>query len=308
MTADDPLGTFLVVADAQGFGRAARRLGVTQATVSYRVRRLEQSLGAKLIDRAPGRFRLSPTGVRLVELGERFMGALRELRAPDAPGDGAEAEPIRVGTVTGFGRYVLFPALVEVAPPRLECRFLTAEETFSAVAAGTLDFGYSYMRRASAALRFRECYREELVLIAPKTARWRRVDWRDGGAETVPWVTYVEYDYVFGTWFSRVLGRPPRALRPVAHFEELEETIDAVAAGWGASIVPEDSARRYGGRRIALVRPAEPCINPVYLVLPAKPLDHAREAAVERIQERITAAARTRVRAAAKRVRASTPA
>jgi len=290
MTSDDPLGTFLVVADAQGFGRAARRLGVTQATVSYRIRRLEDSLGAKLIDRSPGRFRLSPAGARLVDLGARFMGELRQLRGPDPEGEGAEAEPLRVGTVTGFGRYVLFPALVEVAPPRLECRFLTAEQTFAAVADGALDFGYSYMRRASATLRFRECYREELVLIAPKAARWRRVDWRNGGAETVPWVTYVEYDYVFGTWFSRVLGRPPRALRSVAHFEELEETIDAVAAGWGASIVPEDSARRYGGRRVALVRPGERCVNPVYLVLPAKPLEAAREAAVDRIQERIAAA------------------
>lgn len=104
------------------------------------------------------------------------------------------------------------------------------------------------------------------------------------GAESVPFVTYEEHDYVFGKWFGAVVRKQPRHLSVTAHFDELEETINAVAVGWGASIVPGDAARKFGGSRIRIVRPASGrCFNDVYLVQPQRPLQATVAHAVEAI-------------------------
>ena len=48
------LKTFLAVAEAESFRRAADRLNLTQAAVSSRIRALENPLEAVLFLRAPG--------------------------------------------------------------------------------------------------------------------------------------------------------------------------------------------------------------------------------------------------------------
>ena len=53
---------FLLVADLQSFTRAAEALGSTQATISVKLRRLEDKLGARLLERTPRRVRLSQQG------------------------------------------------------------------------------------------------------------------------------------------------------------------------------------------------------------------------------------------------------
>jgi DNA-binding MarR family transcriptional regulator len=56
------LRTFVVLVEAQGITRAAERLGLQQPTVSNALRRLEETLGRRLIDRSPGTFELTEAG------------------------------------------------------------------------------------------------------------------------------------------------------------------------------------------------------------------------------------------------------
>jgi DNA-binding transcriptional LysR family regulator len=65
---------FVLVAEHRSFTRAARVLNTTQAAVSLRVRRLEERLGERLLERTP---RL----VRLSNAGEAFLVAARDLVA-----------------------------------------------------------------------------------------------------------------------------------------------------------------------------------------------------------------------------------
>jgi DNA-binding transcriptional LysR family regulator len=57
---------FTVVAERRHFGRAAEDLHVAQPSLSRQVRRLEQQLGARLLDR-------TPHGTTLTEAGEVFL-------------------------------------------------------------------------------------------------------------------------------------------------------------------------------------------------------------------------------------------
>ncbi len=59
------LRVFVVLAQARSVTDAAARLGLKQPTVSSALKRLEDRLGHRLIDRSPGRFVLTAAGQRL---------------------------------------------------------------------------------------------------------------------------------------------------------------------------------------------------------------------------------------------------
>jgi DNA-binding transcriptional LysR family regulator len=65
---------FVLVADLRSFTRAAGVMNTTQAAVARRLRRLEERLGQRLLERTPRQVRLSAAG-------ERFLGPARELVA-----------------------------------------------------------------------------------------------------------------------------------------------------------------------------------------------------------------------------------
>lgn len=48
----DGLNAFVAIAETHSFSRAADRLGLVQSVVSKRLKRLEDQLGAVLVDRA----------------------------------------------------------------------------------------------------------------------------------------------------------------------------------------------------------------------------------------------------------------
>ncbi|GJE62631.1 LysR family transcriptional regulator [Methylobacterium trifolii] len=70
----DTVQAFVLVADLGSFTRAAEALDTSQAAVSLKLKRLEDRLGCRLLDRTPRHVRLSPRG-------EAFLPAARDLLA-----------------------------------------------------------------------------------------------------------------------------------------------------------------------------------------------------------------------------------
>lgn len=68
---------FLLVAELQSFTRAAGALNTTQAAVSLRIRRLEQALGQRLLERTPRHVRLTAAGAHFMQPAKEFMAAGR---------------------------------------------------------------------------------------------------------------------------------------------------------------------------------------------------------------------------------------
>src|SRR5215813_2058325 len=58
----DAVQAFVLVADLKSFTRAAEAMDTTQSAVSLKIKRLEQELGRRLVDRTPRRVALSPDG------------------------------------------------------------------------------------------------------------------------------------------------------------------------------------------------------------------------------------------------------
>lgn len=71
----DAVKAFVMIADLQSFTRAAEALGSTQGAVSVRLRRLEDRLGKRLIERTPRQVRLSAQGEMFLPPAREFLAA-----------------------------------------------------------------------------------------------------------------------------------------------------------------------------------------------------------------------------------------
>lgn len=84
------LRSFLTVAECGGVTRAAGLLNLTQSAVSMQVKRLEDSLGLRLLDRSGRGVALTPAGEQLLGLARRMVAlndeALSRLSAREAAG------------------------------------------------------------------------------------------------------------------------------------------------------------------------------------------------------------------------------
>lgn len=71
----DAVQAFVLVADLQSFTRAAEALDTSQAAISVKLKRLEDRLGQKLIERTPRLVRLSARGAAFLDAARDFIAA-----------------------------------------------------------------------------------------------------------------------------------------------------------------------------------------------------------------------------------------
>jgi DNA-binding transcriptional LysR family regulator len=236
---------FVAAVETGGFRAASERLHVTQSTISYQIRQLEDWMGQPLFERVGRRVLLTEAGRRLYQSCERFLAEVRALRAATQGGEPLANPLVRIATGSSFGRYVLTPLLAqpEWELAHVHLQFCSDAETFDAVANGRADIGFCYTMRASDVLRFDPIYTEQLALIASPAARPRGVSLERWVQES-GYVTYDECDPVFQRWFEAALGRMPPRIRAVGHCTEVEEVVALVASGRGLSVVPRHAIGR----------------------------------------------------------------
>ena len=71
----DAVKAFVTIADLQSFTRAAETLGTTQGAISVKLKRLEDQVGKKLIERTPRLVRLSAQGAVFLQSARDFLAA-----------------------------------------------------------------------------------------------------------------------------------------------------------------------------------------------------------------------------------------
>ncbi|NTS30130.1 LysR family transcriptional regulator [Phyllobacterium sp. BT25] len=71
----DAVRAFVTIADFQSFTRAAEVLGTTQGAISVKLKRLEDRLGQKLLERTPRQVRLSAQGEMFIQSARAFLTA-----------------------------------------------------------------------------------------------------------------------------------------------------------------------------------------------------------------------------------------
>src|SRR5207237_9630906 len=105
------LRTFKTVADLNRFSLAAQRLKLSQPSVSYQVKELEETLGLPLLDRLGKRFQLTEAGSLLYSYARRMLDVLDEATVAIEEMRGIQRGTLRVGASTTVGIYILPAAL-----------------------------------------------------------------------------------------------------------------------------------------------------------------------------------------------------
>ncbi|WP_089217556.1 LysR family transcriptional regulator [Sphingopyxis indica] len=107
----DDLRTFLAIARHGTLSGAARALGVTQPTMGRRLAAMESRTGARLLQRLPGRFALTPLGQSVLSNAERIevevLSAERTITGRDVALEGV----VRMTTVDTLAAQLVVPAL-----------------------------------------------------------------------------------------------------------------------------------------------------------------------------------------------------
>jgi len=139
------LRAFVAVAEELHFGRAARRLHLSQPPLSMQIRRLESQLGTRLFER-------DRRGVALTAPGETLLGRARHLLA-EADRARAEVERVASGAAgvfsiayTAAATHRLLPRVVpliraRMPEARLELTELRSAEQVQAVRDGRIELG-----------------------------------------------------------------------------------------------------------------------------------------------------------------------
>ena len=248
---------FHAVAAAGGITAAARMLGKSPPAVHADLRRFERDIGVPLVERVGRGLRLTPRGRIMFGTIAAALDAIDHSRSTIAAAD-PTVQPLRLGAVTGFGRYRLAPRLLAALQPSrpLRLRSGSHDDLLALLLADDVDFALTYRPVVAAPIESMIVAHEELILVAADSdISFAAV--LDGA---VPFVTYDEYEYVFARWFAHAQGRQPAALRRHDHFDELEEALASVAAGRGVTIAPGDAARAF---RLPALGPG--CRNAIYL-------------------------------------------
>ncbi|MEY9926761.1 DNA-binding transcriptional LysR family regulator [Catenulispora sp. GP43] len=252
---------FTVVAEFGHFGRAAEELRVAQPSLSRQIRRLEQHVGARLLDR-------TPHGTRLTAAGEQFVPRARALlrlaaQAAAVARQAAEPSAITIGllpnvdvaaAVRGF-RSRHPEAAVRVVD-------LAWNEPREALLRRRVDVAVTRLPITARGLRVTPLYQEARALVVPR-------DHRLAARDAVTLDAFADEPLISlsdPAWnaFAHVDPRPDGS-RPLdgPRVEVLEDTLELIAAGQAVAILPAGLA----GARPDLVAIPVLDADPVRVVL-----------------------------------------
>jgi DNA-binding transcriptional LysR family regulator len=274
---------FIALARERHFGRAAAACHVSQPAMSMAIRRLEDELGVRLVERGPGATDLTEEGRALVD----------RARAVVASTDGIVTEASRLrGQLTATLRLGTVPTAVAAIPTisrtllrehpgvRLEVRTLSATQIVTGIARRELDAGISYADDPPSGLNRTTIYREHLLLVQADDAHpgpAGPVDWAEVAGLPLCLLTR---DTHHRQIIDRAFTEAGVSARPRVEADSFGVLLGLVGAGWPTIIghpwLGDLEPRRIQSRRlvapqiapaIGLLTPASEPASPVVRVL-----------------------------------------
>jgi DNA-binding transcriptional LysR family regulator len=165
---------FASVVEHRSFSGAAEALGVSKATVSKAISRLEARLGASLFHRTSRRLTLTDSGRALADRAQRILSEGEAAEEEAREGASAPAGMVRIAAPLTFGVGVLAPALAEflTAHPAIQVDLQLSDARIDIVAEG-VDIAVRIAELPDSSLRARRIAPVTTYLLA-SPAYWDR--------------------------------------------------------------------------------------------------------------------------------------
>ena len=106
------LWLFLAVAEEQNFGRAAKRLAMSQPPLSEQIQVLEQALKVKLFDRSRRGAKLTPVGAAILPAVRKFAEQLERLELAVEEAVAGQSGVLTIGAIS-TAMFDVLPGLIE---------------------------------------------------------------------------------------------------------------------------------------------------------------------------------------------------
>lgn len=234
------LEVLVAVARERSFSRAAAKLHRTQPAVSQAIRRLEEEVGARLVDRSSKDGTLTAAGALLLEHAERMLNLRR-----DAEGAIQGLRELRRGRVTlaanEFGTLLLVPVLAAFRRRHpevvVEVRRSLARDIPAQVLGRDVELGVVTYRPAQPGLATLPIAADDLALVLAPThplARRAEVSISELGGEV-----FLAHGppSPLRDKVTKAFERHRTPLRIVMELPTLEPIKQLVAAGLGAALI-----------------------------------------------------------------------
>jgi DNA-binding transcriptional LysR family regulator len=165
-----------MAAETENFSEAARRLGVTQPTISAHIRSLEERLGIDLFERSGRNVVLTDAGRALVPLASDILQRCARIEETMLSLKGEVVGLLQIGCTTASGKYVLPRILggLRERHPRLEvvCKVTGRADALRLLRSGDVQVAITSLREPSRDLDYRKFATDHIVLIAPADHPW----------------------------------------------------------------------------------------------------------------------------------------
>ncbi|MFN2146300.1 MAG: selenium metabolism-associated LysR family transcriptional regulator [Anaerolineales bacterium] len=170
------LQAFVHVAETLNFSEAAKRLNLSQPTVSHHIKSLEIDLGVVLFDRSTTKLTLTDAGRVLQPWAYKLLRSSNEVREMMASLDQQVVGELRIACSTTSGKYIL---------PKLAARFrqrfpgikviilaCTAPNVIPGLLEGEANLGVLSYETVDASMDVTEFFDDSIILIVPKGHPW----------------------------------------------------------------------------------------------------------------------------------------
>lgn len=270
---------FLAVARTGRLTSASRSLGTDHATVSRRVKAIEQALAARLFERSPRGYALTEAGERLLVHAERMESAAAQAQNEIAGENMALGGAVRIGAPDGFGTWFLARRIGALCRryPELELQIVAMPRVFS-LSKREADIAISLARPTEGRLVSRKLTDYRLGLYAAPCY----LDGAGPVASLDDLARHAMIGYIADLIFTPELDYLPQLLpqlRPQLASSNLVAQFNACRAGAGLCILPAFMAAGEDG--LVRILPDDVALTRTFwLILHADLRDTARVRAV----------------------------
>jgi LysR family hydrogen peroxide-inducible transcriptional activator len=161
----------VALADTGHFGRAAERTFVSQPTLSAQLKKLEDYLGVKLVERQPKNVKLTEVGKQVVVRARRMLDEGDEIIALARNNTDPLAGKLKVGLIPTIGPYLLPRVMQKLRKtlPHLGLMLYEhqTEPLLKRLRDGEIDVGILALPVAQDGLESRVLYEEAFTLAVP---------------------------------------------------------------------------------------------------------------------------------------------
>ncbi|MBO1012795.1 LysR family transcriptional regulator [Achromobacter sp. SD115] len=164
---------FVAVAEELHFGRAAKRLAISQPPLSFNIRQLEASLGMELLRRTTREVALTEAGKVIYREALKLLALARDAEEQARRAANGEAGAVHIGFVGSsfLTRLASDVRAYAVARPEVEVVLyeLSSYEQIDALQRGQIDIGIVHPRVMPSGVSSRVLHREDFVCLLPAT-------------------------------------------------------------------------------------------------------------------------------------------